>query len=78
MLARAIVGHPRLLLIDGALDGLADEVVSRLFSRLTCEGRPWTLLIATGKRFVAEACDRQVSLDADPESEPWSVECPTN
>jgi predicted ABC-type transport system involved in lysophospholipase L1 biosynthesis ATPase subunit len=75
MLARAIVGHPRLLLIDGALDGLADEVVTSLCSRLTREDRPWTLLIATGKRCVAEACDRQVSLDADLEREPWSEGC---
>jgi ABC-type bacteriocin/lantibiotic exporter with double-glycine peptidase domain len=69
MLARAVVGRPRLLLIDGSLDGLPDDAVAPICDRLTREGAPWTLLVATGRRCVVEACDRVVSLNADPTGE---------
>jgi ABC-type molybdenum transport system ATPase subunit/photorepair protein PhrA len=74
MLARAIVSAPRLLLIDGTLDLLSDEDRHRVMRRLTKSAaenddqaagsprRPWTLLVATGRRDVAQQCDRYVSL----------------
>ena len=63
MLARAIVSRPRLLLIDSTLDGLPDEAVEAVLSRLTGNA-PWTLLVATGRNSVADACDRKVNLHA--------------
>ena len=63
MVARAIVGRPRLLMLDGTIDGLPDRVLNELLPKLTAVDRPWTLLIATGKREVMAACDRVVSLD---------------
>jgi ABC-type bacteriocin/lantibiotic exporter with double-glycine peptidase domain len=64
MLARAIVDRPRLLLIDGALDGLPDNVLRDILPRLTGNHAAWTLLVATGQRDVIAACDWAVSLDA--------------
>ena len=63
MLARAIVGRPRLLLIDGTLDALPDETLREVLSRLAGDGIPWTLLVATGRDSVIEACDRTVALE---------------
>ncbi len=62
MVARAIVGRPRLLIIDGLLDGLSDELLGGVLARLQAAGRPWTLLIVTGRRVVVESCDRSISI----------------
>jgi ABC-type bacteriocin/lantibiotic exporter with double-glycine peptidase domain len=62
MIARAIVGRPRLLLIDGTLDGLDDDSLTTVLERLTSNDAPWTLLIATGRKTVIDACQRVVSL----------------
>ena len=62
MLARAIVGHPRLLLIDGTLDALARPTAGRPAGSLTSAGRP---VDAAGRQRAAEvidACDRVVTL----------------
>ncbi|MDA7980835.1 MAG: ATP-binding cassette domain-containing protein [Pirellulales bacterium] len=57
MIARAIAGHPRLLLIDGALDQLDDSTAADVISALDREGAPWTTVIATNRPAIAEACD---------------------
>jgi ABC-type bacteriocin/lantibiotic exporter with double-glycine peptidase domain len=63
MLARAIVGRPRLLMIDATLDGLAEEMIHSLLARLKGPQAPWTLLIATGRSTVINACGRSISLE---------------
>ncbi len=59
-IARAIVGRPRLLLIDGMLDRLdlrsCPEIVESLFDRKA----PWTLVIVTARDDIAVRCDRTV------------------
>ncbi len=62
MLARAIVGRPRLLLIDGTLDALSDDMQHALLARLLGPSRPWTVLIATGRQVVIGRCDHVVTL----------------
>jgi ABC-type bacteriocin/lantibiotic exporter with double-glycine peptidase domain len=62
MLARAVVDRPRLLLIDGTLDGLPDDVLEKVLARIARDGSPWTLLVATGRQSVMDACQRVVSL----------------
>ncbi|MFV0443225.1 MAG: peptidase domain-containing ABC transporter [Planctomycetaceae bacterium] len=62
MIVRAIVGRPSLLLIDAALDGLPDGDVQSLMSMLCQEDRPWTMLVATGRRAVAEFCAVTIKL----------------
>jgi ABC-type bacteriocin/lantibiotic exporter with double-glycine peptidase domain len=62
MLARAIVGRPRLLIIDGTLDGLPDADIGELMGKLTDRRAPWTLLVITARNDVMAACDRVVQL----------------
>lgn len=58
MLARALVGKPRLLLIDGMLDTFGDVDASALLEELKQTRSTCTVLIATSRRSIAEACDR--------------------
>ncbi len=69
MVARAIVGRPRLLLIDGTLDGLPDRCLEQTLQRLIEKDMPWTLLIATGRRQVMDRCRDLVSLSPEPQEE---------
>ena len=62
MLARAIVGRPRLLVIDGTLDGLPDQIVWSVIRNLTGRQAPWTLVITSGRREVIDVCDHRIDL----------------
>jgi putative ABC transport system ATP-binding protein len=69
-LARAIVGRPRLLILDGTLDVLdlrnCPDLLPFLFDRLA----PWTLLLATADPALIARCDRTLDLsgeDRDPD-----------
>ncbi len=62
MLARALVARPRLLLIDGVLDSLSDDDSERLLNELKNSRAACTVLIATGRRAIAEQCDRKCEL----------------
>ncbi|MFM7074802.1 MAG: peptidase domain-containing ABC transporter [Planctomycetaceae bacterium] len=59
-IARAIVGRPRLLLINGMLDRLdlrsSPELIESLFDR----SAPWTLVIVTARDDIQRRCDRTV------------------
>lgn len=55
MIARAIVGHPTLLLIDKTVDGLPDRDVSRIIDLLVAPNHPWTLVMATGRIDIAKS-----------------------
>ncbi len=65
MLARAIVGRPGLLLIDGVLDTLPDEEAEELMRTLCDPRQPWTLLIVTSRMSLHEHCQRVVELRED-------------
>ncbi|MCU0865064.1 MAG: ATP-binding cassette domain-containing protein [Planctomycetes bacterium] len=62
MLARAMVGRPRLLMIDGALDMLAPAARSRAMASLFDRSQPWTVLLVTQRPEVVAACDRHIDL----------------
>ncbi len=59
--ARAIAGKPRLLLIDGLLDGLdvhdCPELVESLFGRTN----PWTLVVVTAREDITHRCNKTVN-----------------
>jgi ABC-type bacteriocin/lantibiotic exporter with double-glycine peptidase domain len=59
--ARAIVGKPRMLLIDGSLDGLdlgdCPELLETLFGAAT----PWTLVIVSVRDEIRSRCGRRVT-----------------
>ena len=62
MLARAVVGRPGLLLIDGVLDTLPDEEAEELMGTLCDPRQPWTLLIVTSRASLHQQCTRVVEL----------------
>jgi ABC-type bacteriocin/lantibiotic exporter with double-glycine peptidase domain len=63
MLARAIAGRPRLLLIDGTLDGLSSSAMRDVLDGiLQGAERQMTVVIATTQQAVIDRCDRVVQL----------------
>ncbi len=63
MLARALVSQPRLLLIDGLLDDLPDNLLDEVLPAVFLGDSPaWTLIVATGRAEVIAACDHSVTL----------------
>ena len=62
MLARAIISRPRLLVIDGLLDTLHDELADGILDKLMASDAPWTLLIITHRDKIRRRCRRTISL----------------
>ncbi|HMP02974.1 MAG TPA: ATP-binding cassette domain-containing protein [Gemmatales bacterium] len=62
MLARAIVGHPRLLILDEVLDDMDRELRDEVLPAILRRDAPWTLLVVTHSHEVARLCDRQVEV----------------
>lgn len=62
MLARAIVGRPTLLLIDGLLDALPDDQSEPIMQVLCDSSQPWTLVLVTARERLAEIVTRRIDL----------------
>ncbi len=63
-LARAIVGRPRLLIVDAVLDRIGDPKVHELVCRtLFDEDAPWTLVCITDRDRLEPYCDRVIRLE---------------
>jgi putative ABC transport system ATP-binding protein len=62
MIARAIAGKPRLLLIDGALDIVSSELRESIWNELKDRRQPWTLVIATHDKSIVEQCDGKLEI----------------
>ncbi len=63
MLARAIVGEPRLLLLDGALDSLTPAIRRQVIDHLFDRKHGWTMLVVTAAPDVVAACDRSIEFE---------------
>ena len=76
MVARAVARRPRLLVVDGALDGLDDGTLAALLPVLLDRDAPWTLLLLTHRADLAARCDSVHELRgvADPEPPPSTTE----
>ncbi|WP_145423650.1 peptidase domain-containing ABC transporter [Symmachiella dynata] len=61
-IARAVVGRPGLLLIDGVLDALPDEELELVLDFLLAPEQPWTIIIATGRESLARRCMNRIDL----------------
>lgn len=61
MLARALVAHPRLVIVDGALDAL-EVTDARSVIEAVHAAQQSTLLVLTKRREIAELCRRAVNL----------------
>jgi ABC-type multidrug transport system fused ATPase/permease subunit len=57
-IARALAGRPRLLLIDGLLDGLDIHGCPELVESILDRAAPWTLVIVTSRDDIKNQCDR--------------------
>lgn len=65
LLARAMAGRPGLLVLDGILDEM-DETARRLVTTALCaQDAPWTLLVLTRSRSVANLCERVIELPGE-------------
>ena len=62
VLARAIVGKPRLLLLDECLDGLEARSLEELEKFLFGREHPWTLVLATRDAEIVQRCDKVLHL----------------
>ena len=59
-IARAIAGRPRLLLVDGMLDGLDLSACPALLDSLFDPDAGWTLAVTTARDDIRDRCDRVV------------------
>jgi len=59
-IARALAAKPRLLLIDGLLDGLDIHGCPELVEAILDHNAPWTLVIVTTRDDIKRRCDRAV------------------
>lgn len=60
-IARAIVSRPRLLLLDGTLDGLDFESCPELLDALFATSAPWTLVVVSARDEIRGRCGRVVA-----------------
>lgn len=63
MLARAIAGEPRLLLLDGAIDVLTMPMRKLVLKHLLAPQHRWTVLVVTQELDVIAACERRLDFD---------------
>lgn len=77
MLARAIAGSPRLLLIDSVLDQLADVQLPRVMHAVAGELGERTVILVTGREALLDRCDRTIGTAPEGSVEE-SVSGPTN
>lgn len=73
MLARALAGRPRLLLIDSILDQLSEDHLRQMLEAVTTMENSCTLLLVSNRERLSEFCDRTVPLlpmDQGSESDP--------
>ena len=70
MLARALAGRPRLLVVDGLLDGLDAATLAALEERLGTVCSSTTLLVMTSVHAVADWCDEVVRVSRPQSSRP--------
>jgi ABC-type multidrug transport system fused ATPase/permease subunit len=78
VLARAIVGRPRLLILDECLEGLDAISVAQLAPFLFATDNPWTLIVVTRDPDLIRRCDHilrlgDVHADAFPSIQPPSA-----
>ncbi|MEJ5275708.1 MAG: ATP-binding cassette domain-containing protein [Thermogemmata sp.] len=74
MLARAMLGEPRLLIIDEALDHLDEQFRDMTLATLLGPDTPWTLIVITHSEAVARQCDRVITLLPPARSSPREVQ----
>ena len=62
-LARALIGRPRLLLLDKVLDRIDTRVVQTILDHLLAKNMPWTLIVTSQRADIIARFHRQIKLD---------------
>ena len=62
MLARAIAGQPRLIVVDGWLDRCDPETADALLATLAAPEQPWTLIVLTEDERLTRRLTRRLTL----------------
>lgn len=62
LLARAVIGNPHVLIIDELLDDWKHFADSSARELLFADDAPWTLLVLTGSKTIAQLCQRTIEL----------------
>ena len=65
LLARALAGKPKVLIVDGLLNGLTEKTRDLLCEVLFQRNAPWTLVVASNDPVVTARCDRVLDLGED-------------
>jgi len=63
MLARALVGQPRLLVVDGLFDRIPEEEREALMTPFMSDDKPWTLIVMTEDNDVAKRLKRTARIE---------------
>ena len=63
VIARAILSDPRLMIIDGVLDGIDETTVGGLLENLTGPKAPWSLLVLTHESGILDHFPKAYVLD---------------
>ena len=64
MLARAIIGAPDLLIIDGLLDGLGQHELDQVLSMLQRYEAKWMLIVTTRFKHIAQQFQQVITLES--------------
>ena len=62
IIARAIVGRPRLLLLDESLENLEPQTLEDLADSVFDPSNRWTLIVASRDPTILERCDRSIDM----------------
>ncbi len=65
VLARALAGRPRLLIVNKLLDRLSDSGLPRIIPGLLSPGYPVTVIVCTGREDIARYFDRQIDISEE-------------
>jgi ABC-type bacteriocin/lantibiotic exporter with double-glycine peptidase domain len=63
VIARAILSEPRLMILDGILDGIDEDKAGELLAELIGPRAPWSLLVLTHEQSVARHFEKSFVLD---------------
>ncbi|MCK6639263.1 MAG: ATP-binding cassette domain-containing protein [Bacteroidia bacterium] len=64
LLARALTGQPRLLLLDDLLLGVERKEKQRIMEHLADSARKWTMIVVSNDPVVMKECERVVLIEA--------------
>jgi ABC-type Mn2+/Zn2+ transport system ATPase subunit len=65
MFARAVIGQPDILIIDGLLDSLTSEELSSILALLKENQANWLLIVTTRIKHIAAQFDSTLNLNLD-------------